>query len=136
MGILRSRETVLPSWRLCLFEYATSPSAADQNRHKNIKFNAYYFGVSRNISQKEIISQHIYVTLCEDKGRQECTIKIAVHDLDAKSVTSIPKGTPVTFYGRVGEIQSIDYGNISIANTDGSLTNAAFFLKAHKILPR
>ena len=123
-------------YRPVAFDYATSPSAADQNRHRNIQFNAYYFGVSRNISQKEIISQHIYVTLCEDKGRQECSTKIAVHDLESKNVTSIAKGAPVTFYGRVGEIQSIDYGNISIANTDGSLTNAAFFLKAHKILPR
>jgi len=118
------------------FDYATSPSAADQNRHKNIQFNAYYFGVSANISQKEIISQHIYVTLCEDARRRQCANKIAVHDLQSKEVTSLLRGTPVTFYGRVGEIQSLDYGEISVTNRDGSLSNVAFFLKAHQILPQ
>jgi hypothetical protein len=49
---------------------------------------------------------------------------------------SIPRGSPVTFYGRVGEIQSIEYGNLSVTNRDGSLSNAVFYLKAHQILPR
>jgi hypothetical protein len=119
------------------FDYATSPSAAAQNRHKNIRFNAYYFGVTGNVAQREILSQNIYVTLCEDRRRRQCATKVAVHDLNSKEVTSIPRGTPVTFYGRVGEVQAIEYGNnLSVTNRDGTLNNAIFFLTAHKILPR
>jgi hypothetical protein len=68
-------------YKAVAFDYATSPSAAEQNRHQNIRFDGYYFGVTTNVSQREIISQHIYVTLCEDRARQQCATKIAVHDI-------------------------------------------------------
>jgi hypothetical protein len=117
------------------FDYAVSPSAADQNRHKKFQFNAVYFGVANNVGKNEISSQHINITLCEDASRQLCTSKIIVHDLDAKEVTSIPRGAPVTFYGMVADIQGVAYGDITVANQAGSL-NGIFLLKAHEILPR
>lgn len=117
------------------FDYATSPSTADQNRYKKFKFDAFYFGVARNVGKNEIASQHINVTLCEDKAGRECTSKIWVHDLDAKTVTSIPRGSAVTFYGMVADVQAVDYGGVEVANSGGSLNNI-FALRAHKILPR
>jgi hypothetical protein len=117
------------------FDLATSPSAADRNRHKKLKFDAYYFGVARDLGKNEIISQHINIKLCSDPRGTDCSNKIAVHDLDASSVTSLSKGAAVIFYGMVGEVQSLDYGDISVSNKGGSL-NGLFFLKSHKIMPR
>lgn len=117
------------------FDYATSPSTADRNRYKKFKFDAYYFGVARNVGKGEIAAQHINVTLCEDRAGKECTSKVWVHDLDAKDVTSIARGSAITFYGMVADVQAAEYGGIQVTSPGGNLNNI-FALRAHKILPR
>jgi hypothetical protein len=116
------------------FDLATSPSAADRNRYEKFQFDAVYYGVAVDVDRSAVVANRINIRLCEDRSMTICTNRAVVSDLQYDEISKMARGTAVTFYGMVGEIEAVENGNIRIDNIDGSMR--VFFLTTHQLLPR
>lgn len=135
-AVFGSNEFQPEKYREVPWDMATNPAFKDQLRYKKFFFRAVYQGMENRPDRWEQVAQHFTVRVCEDRSRQSCTSKVAVHQLYTDEVLAIPKGTPVRIYGEILEVSGIDLGSGGqITNSDRSF-DGIFLVKARKVVPQ
>lgn len=135
-AVFGSSEFQPERYREVPWDMATNPAFKDQLRYKKFFFRGVYQGMENRPERWEQVAQHFTVKVCEDRSRQSCTSKVAVHQLYTNEVLAIPKGTPVWVYGEILEVAGVDIGDgVPLTNRDGSF-DGVFLIKARKIIPQ
>lgn len=123
-------------YQLVQWDVVTTRAFRESLRGKRFYFQAVYYGVENNPPPESTVDQWVNIKLCSDTTRESCTAAVVVPVGRSAEVISLPRGTPVIIYGKIGVATgAIGAGNIRMGNTYGEFDRQFFFIPADKVIP-